>query len=116
MKYLFLVYFDEQASANWPPEQRASYQAACCWCLTSMAEEGHLLVAQGLDSAARLFSSGVGLAAEPDKSKAACQPTAYYLVEARDLNQAIQLAIRIPAVRYGGVEIRAVLQNPIFLE
>ncbi|HET6802092.1 MAG TPA: YciI family protein [Casimicrobiaceae bacterium] len=32
----------------------------------------------------------------------------YYVVEARDLNEAIRLAARIPGARYGSVEIRPI--------
>ena len=30
----------------------------------------------------------------------------FYLIEAKDLNEAIQIAGRIPSARYGGVEVR----------
>lgn len=33
----------------------------------------------------------------------------YYLVEANDLNDAIQIASRIPSARYGSIEIRPVV-------
>jgi hypothetical protein len=33
----------------------------------------------------------------------------YYLVEAKDLNEAIQIASRIPGARYGAVEVRPVM-------
>jgi hypothetical protein len=36
----------------------------------------------------------------------------YYIVEARDLNEAIQIAGRIPGARYGSVEIRPVADDP----
>jgi len=32
----------------------------------------------------------------------------FILIDARDLNEAIQLASQIPAVRFGGVEIRPI--------
>jgi len=35
----------------------------------------------------------------------------YYLVEARDLNEAIQVAARIPAARHGTVEVRPVAED-----
>jgi len=35
----------------------------------------------------------------------------YYIVEARDLNEAIQIAARIPGARYGCVEIRPVADD-----
>jgi hypothetical protein len=36
----------------------------------------------------------------------------YYLVDAPDLDEAIAIAARIPAARYGSVEIRPVLEIP----
>jgi hypothetical protein len=34
----------------------------------------------------------------------------YYLLKARDLNEAIQLASRIPGARFGSVEVRPVAE------
>jgi hypothetical protein len=36
----------------------------------------------------------------------------FYLIEAKDLNEAIQIASRIPGVRMGCVEIRPVMEFP----
>jgi hypothetical protein len=33
----------------------------------------------------------------------------FYLIEAKDLNEAIQVAARIPSARLGGVEVRPVV-------
>jgi hypothetical protein len=35
----------------------------------------------------------------------------YYLIEARDLNEAIQVAARIPGARHGCVEVRPVAED-----
>jgi hypothetical protein len=34
----------------------------------------------------------------------------YFLLEARDLNEAIQLAARIPGARYGCIEVRPIME------
>lgn len=36
----------------------------------------------------------------------------YYLIEARDVNEAIQVAARIPGARLGCVEVRPVADDP----
>ena len=36
----------------------------------------------------------------------------YYLIEAKDLNEAIQVAARIPGARRGCVEVRAIAEDP----
>lgn len=35
----------------------------------------------------------------------------YYVIEARDMNEAIQVASRIPGARYGSVEVRPVAED-----
>lgn len=35
----------------------------------------------------------------------------YYVIEARDLNEAIQVAAKIPGARYGSVELRPVAED-----
>lgn len=35
----------------------------------------------------------------------------YYLIEARDLNEAIQIAARIPGAKHGCVEVRPVAED-----
>jgi hypothetical protein len=36
----------------------------------------------------------------------------YYLIEAKDLNDAIQVASRIPSARSGSIEVRPVVERP----
>jgi hypothetical protein len=40
----------------------------------------------------------------------------YYLIEARDLNEAIQIAARIPGAKHGCVEVRPVAEDEQTLE
>ena len=36
----------------------------------------------------------------------------YYVIEAKDLNEAIQVAARIPGARFGCVEVRPIAEDP----
>jgi hypothetical protein len=36
----------------------------------------------------------------------------YYVIETKDMNEAIQVAARIPAARYGSVEVRPIADDP----
>jgi hypothetical protein len=36
----------------------------------------------------------------------------FFMIEARDLNEAIQVASRIPGVRHGSVEVRPIVEVP----
>ena len=37
----------------------------------------------------------------------------YYILEAKDLNAAVQIASRIPGARYGCVEVRPIAEDPM---
>ena len=37
----------------------------------------------------------------------------YYLIEAKNLDEAISIAARIPSARYGTVEVRPVVERPV---
>ena len=39
----------------------------------------------------------------------------YYVIEARDLNEAIQVAAKIPGARYGCVEVRPIAEDALTL-
>ena len=39
----------------------------------------------------------------------------FYVIEARDLNEAVQIASRIPGARYGCVEVRPVAEDALTL-
>jgi hypothetical protein len=40
----------------------------------------------------------------------------YYVIEAKDLNEAIQVAAKIPGARFGCVEVRPIAEDPQTLE
>jgi len=37
----------------------------------------------------------------------------YYLVEAKDLDEAVSIAARIPSVRWGAIEVRPIIPHPV---
>jgi hypothetical protein len=77
-----------------------------------LRKSGHFLAAQALQSVhaattVRLQSGKVSLTDGPF-AETNEQIGGFILIEARDLNEAIQLASRIPSVRLGGVEVRPI--------
>lgn len=97
MRYLCLVY--EAAPA--PEPARAAV-------LEDLRRRGQLLAAHALEPP----SSGVlvrlrgGLVSVTPCDAGADAVVAFFLLEARDLNEAIQLAARDPAARGGVIELR----------
>jgi hypothetical protein len=113
MKYLCLVYADE-ATLNAMPQPEVD--ALIDETLANNQElqaSGHLVLAEALEQVAgaatvrvrnRRLSATDGPFAETRE-----QLGGFVLIEARDLNEAIQLAGRIPAARVGSVEVRPVI-------
>ncbi|HZV93832.1 MAG TPA: YciI family protein [Caldimonas sp.] len=105
MKYLCLVYLDAE---NWA----ACGDAECADYVQQLADGRRLLAAEPLHRAhtattVRVRGGEVTLFDGPF-AETREMLAGFYLVDARDLNEAIQLAARIPPARYGSVEVRPV--------
>jgi len=105
MKYLCLVYLEEQ-------KLHAVPDAECLACGNGFRERGQLVAAEALQPAAtattvRVRNESVSITDGPF-AETKEQLAGFYLVEAGDLDEAIQIAARIPPAREGGVEVRPV--------
>ena len=113
MKYMLLIYSDEKAWADGEREQ----------CFTESVELTHDLHARGQYLAAsplQPVASATSVRVRDGKRLLTDGPFAetreqlggYFLVEAKDLNEAISIAARIPGARKGAVEVRPILELP----
>lgn len=105
MKYLLLVYAEERTLADVPDAECVAFDA-------DIREGGHCVASEALEPVATAATVRVrdGRASVVDGPFAETkeQLAGFYMVEARDLNEAIQLASRIPPARVGSVEVRPV--------
>lgn len=105
MKYLCLVYGEE--------EKIETIQDSECMAVgDELRESGHFLAGQALQSVQtattlRVRNGRLSLTDGPF-AETKEQLAGFYLFEARDLNEAIQLAAKIPPARVGSIEIRPV--------
>lgn len=105
MKYLCLVYSEE--------EKLDTISDSECWELgEDLRKAGHLLAGEALQSVdtattVRVRNGRLTLLDGPF-AETKEQLAGFYLIDARDLNEAIQVAARIPPARVGSVEIRPV--------
>ena len=105
MKYLCLVYLDE----NRLPEVRDS---ECKACGDGLRASGHHIAAEALQSVhtattVRIRNGKLSVTDGPF-AETKEQLAGFYLVDAKDLDQAIQLASKIPPARIGSIEVRPV--------
>jgi hypothetical protein len=112
MKYLCLVCIDEKnLEALSPNESQALDDKSLAYDET-LRQGGHLIAAQALQSvqAATTLRVRNGKVSVTDGPFAETheQIGGFILIEARDLNQAIQLASKIPSIFLGCVEVRPI--------
>ena len=105
MKYLCLVYLEGQKLHAVPDQE-------CKHCGDGFRERGLLLAAEALqpvDTATTVrVRNGKVTVTDGPFAETKEQLAGFYLVDARDLNDAIQIAAKIPPAREGSVEVRPV--------
>ena len=105
MKYLCLVYLDENRLDELPDEDCVEFD-------TLIRKSGHCIASEALQSVqtattVRVRSGKVAVTDGPF-AETKEQLAGFYMIEARDLNEAIQLASRIPPARVGSIEVRPI--------
>jgi hypothetical protein len=112
MKYLCLVYFEEKTMNALPQADWDALNRECMGCAEGLQNSGHLIAGEALQSVQTATTlrvrSGKPVTTDGPFSETKEQLAGFYLLEARDLNEAIQLAGKIPPARYGSIEIRPV--------
>jgi hypothetical protein len=114
MKYLLLVFYDENVRNGLSePESQALIREAIEFD-NGLRANGHLIAAhplEGVHSATTLRSRGGKLAiTDGPFAETNEQIGGFLLIEARDLNEAIQIASRVPPARLGGIEVRPIIE------
>ncbi len=113
MKYLCLIYEDEKLWEKLPKEGSDAIMGEYNTFTEDIGKSGHLVGGEALQPTATATTVRVrnGKVSTTDGPFAETkeQLGGYYLLEARDLNDAIQVAARIPSVRTGSVEVRPIM-------
>jgi hypothetical protein len=120
MKYLCLVFYDEQVrNALSDADSQALIDEARS-STEGMRRSGHLLTAfplEEVNSASTVrIRNGKVIVTDGPFAETREQIGGFVLLEASDLNQAIQLASRIPPGRLGGVEVRPIMESTPVLD
>ncbi len=113
MKYLCLIYEDEKMWEKLPKEESDAIMGEYNTFTEDIGKSGHLVGGEALQPTATATTVRVrnGKVSTTDGPFAETkeQLGGYYLIEAKELNDAIQVAARIPSVRTGSVEVRPVI-------
>ena len=113
MKYMLLIYGNEQA---WTDSEREHCYKESTQLAHDLQSSGHYLAANPLQPVATATSvrvrEGKRLVTDGPFAETREQLGGYFLIEAKDLDEAIGVAGRIPGGRIGTVEIRPVMEIP----
>ncbi len=113
MQYLCLIYEDEKIAATMSPAEQGAYFGAYMEFTKGIRESGHLRAGDALQPVATATTVRVrdGKITTTDGPFAETreQLGGYYLIEAKDLDEAIQIAARIPSAALGSIEIRPIM-------
>ncbi len=111
MKYMLLVYLDEQAMSD---EERAHCYVESAQLTQDLHATGQFISASPLHPVATATSvrlrEGKRLVTDGPFAETREQLGGYYVVEANDLDEAIAIAAKVPPAKYGTVEIRPVME------
>jgi hypothetical protein len=111
MRYMLLIYGDEQA---WSDAERAQCYEESAALAREISGSGHYLAAAPLHPVAAATSVRVRdrkrLVTDGPFAETREQLGGYFMIEAGNLDEAIEIAARIPGARLGTVEIRPVLE------
>jgi hypothetical protein len=114
VQYLCLIYEDEQQWQKLPRAESEKIMDEFSAYTESIRKSGHYAGGNALQpthtaTTVRVRNGKVSTTDGPF-AETKEQLGGYYLLQARDLNEAIQLAARIPGARFGAVEVRPIME------
>ena len=111
MKYMLLVYLDEQVLSD---SEREHCYLESARLTQDLNTSGQYLAASPLHPVSTATSvrvrDGKRVVTDGPFAETREQLGGFYLIEARDLDEAMNIAERIPPARFGTVEIRPVME------
>ncbi|HEV8239148.1 MAG TPA: YciI family protein [Thermoanaerobaculia bacterium] len=116
MKYLLLIYSEEAQWAAMSEAEGREITAEYMKYTSDIHKSGNYLGGDALQPTATATSvrvrDGKRLTTDGPFAETREQLGGFYLVEAKDLDEAIDLAARIPSARVGTIEVRPIMPTP----
>jgi hypothetical protein len=113
MKYMLLIYMEENAMTGAEREQCYGESLALC---KDLAAKGKFVTASPLQPVATATNvrlrEGKRLVTDGPFAETREQLGGFYMIDAKDLDEAIGIAARVPPAKKGTVEIRPIIEMP----
>ena len=115
MKYLCLIYDEEALWERMPKDETDRIMGEFMTFTQDIARSGHMVAGEQLQPTSTATTvrvrDGRTVVTDGPYAETKEQLGGYYVVEARDLNEAIQIASRIPSARFGSIEVRPIVER-----
>jgi len=115
MQYLLLIYGNEKYFNQLSEAEQKKIDHEYGEYTQNIARSGHLRGGNELDAIAKAktvrLRDGKRLVTDGPFAETKEQLGGYYLVEAKDMDEALALAARIPSVRWGSIEVRPIIPH-----
>jgi hypothetical protein len=116
MQYMLLIYDNEKNMKNATPGDQAAMMQAYGEFTASLVKSGNMKAGDALMPSSTATTvrvrDGKTLTTDGPFAETKEQLGGYYLVEAKDLDEAIKLAARVPSATGGSIEVRPVMVFP----
>jgi hypothetical protein len=113
MKYLCLIYDEEAKMSAMPKDEGEAFMGEYFAFTDGIKKSGHYVAGEALQpvqtaSTVRVRKGKVSTTDGPF-AETKEQLGGFYLIDAKDLNEAIQIASRIPSAKTGSIEVRPIM-------
>jgi hypothetical protein len=112
MQYLLLIYANESEYEKLSPSQTETLMTDYAEFTKSIVQSGHFKAADRLRPVSTATSvrvrDGKPMITDGPFAETREQLGGFYLVDAKDLDEAIEIASRIPSSKYGTIEVRPI--------
>ena len=116
MQYLLLIYENEKQWVSLSEEEQGKIFQEYMDYTNQIARSGNLVGGEALQPTSVTTTvrvkNGKTVTTDGPFAETKEQLGGYYLVEAKDLDEAIALAARIPGARTGSIEVRPIMPTP----
>jgi hypothetical protein len=116
MQYMLLIYSDEKKIAALPEAELGKLMAEFNAFSKAIVDSGNFVAGGRLQETTAATTvrvrEGKTLTTHGPFAETREQLGGYYLVEAKDLDEALAMAARIPASRHGSIEVRPLHATP----
>lgn len=116
MKYLLLIYENEASLAGLSEAEQGKIFEEYMVYTKDIRKTGHYVAGEALQPISTATTvrvkNGKTLTTDGPFAETREQLGGFYMVEAKDLDEAIRLAARIPASRTGSIEVRPIMPIP----